>query len=107
RDDLRVHARNGYTIAPAAGRVADDALPGSVRNALEPLLPVATSPLEVQAAAFAVPGTARAAVMLVVGLDAAPSRAPEERAARSEFELVSFALDPGGRSRAMARSTLD
>jgi hypothetical protein len=106
RDDLRVHARNGYTITPAAGRPADSALPASIREALEPLLPATTFPLEVQAAAFSLPGASHAAVMLVVGLDAAATDAGPTAAA-TPFDLVSFALDPAGRSKAMARSTLD
>jgi hypothetical protein len=108
RDDLRVHARNGYTVAPAVERPADDRLPESVRSALESLLPAAAIPLEVQAAAFAVPGTAGTAVVLVVGLDAAlDPRASDERGPRSELELISVAVDPAGRTRALARSTLE
>jgi len=47
RGDLRVHARNGYRVDAGAERPAETGLPESLRNALEPLLPAATFPLEV------------------------------------------------------------
>jgi hypothetical protein len=105
RDGLRVHARNGYTVEASVERAPSDELSPRLRNVLEPLLPAAAIPLELQAATFAVPGSPRAAVVLVVGLDAAVGASNRE-SQDAPFELVSFAIDPAGRSRAMARSTV-
>jgi len=113
RRGLDVRARSGYT-APAAGTdpsspAASAAMPESVREALTGLLPAADTPVDMNAATFAVPGMRKAAVVLSVGVGAftsndvvgigAPRGAP--------LEVAAVAFDTGGRPVTSARQSLE
>ena len=80
-----------------------------MREALTGLLPAGATPLDVNAAAFAVPGTRNAAVVLTVGVNAfASTAAGGAQASRGgPLEIVTTAFDTGGRPRGMTRQALE
>ena len=106
---LAVHARSGYTApvatAPAAAAPGGTAVSEPVRAALTGLMPASAIPVEMNAATFAVPDAAKAAVVLTVGVEAF---AAGPRTARGgPLEVVASAFDRGGRPKGIARQTLD
>jgi hypothetical protein len=113
RRGLDVRARSGYTASAAVDPARSPAASGSVtepvREALTGLLPAGATPLDVNAATFAVPGTRNAAVVLTVGVGAfAPEPSGGIGAARGgPLEIVATALDPGGRQKGMTRQALE
>ena len=80
RQGVDVHARSGYVawaaVDSAPPPATSNALPETVRRVLSTLLPHTTMPLDVNVAAFAVPGSRRAAVMLAVGVGHSADAAP-------------------------------
>ena len=108
RRGLAVHARSGYT-APVATEPAADTPRGTavsepVRTALTGLMPASAIPVEMNAATFAVPDAAKAAVVLTVGVEAF---AAGPQTAQGPLEVVASAFDRGGRPKGIARQTLD
>ncbi len=109
RRGLAVHARSGYT-APVATEPAADSPRGTavsepVRTALTGLMPASAIPVEMNAATFAVPDAAKAAVVLTVGVEA--FAAGPQTARGGPLEVVASAFDRGGRPKGIARQTLD
>jgi VWFA-related protein len=113
RRGLHLRARSGYTSAPPREHDAAPAtgapLTEPVSNALTGLLPDSATALDMNAAAFAVPGTARAAVVLTVGARGFASERSGDAATRasSPFEIVATALDPRGRATGIARHAVE
>jgi VWFA-related protein len=112
RKGLDVHARNGYTAAAPAQRNAVTTpaatLSEPVRAALTGLLPAAAASIDVNAATFGVPGTAKAAVVLTVGVGDFAAALPEAAAPRGvPLDIVATAFDRGGRPKGVARQTLE
>lgn len=111
RRGLDVRARSGYVTAAAApGRPAGvRAMPEAAATALTGLLPDATAPVDMHAAAFAVPGTSKAAVVFTVGVGAfAPEPAAAPGTTRNgPLELVAAAFDRGGRPKGLGRQSLE
>jgi VWFA-related protein len=109
RRGLAVHARSGYTApvgtAPAADSPRGTAVSEPVRTALTGLMPASAIPVEMNAATFAVPDAAKAAVVLTVGVEAFAAGA--ETARGGPLEVVASAFDRGGRPKGIARQTLD
>ncbi len=110
RRGLDVHARSGYTARAAAERagVGSAAVSEPVRAALTGLLPASSTPLDVNAATFAVPGARTAAVVLTIGVKAfaeLAAGAPTIRGA--PLEIVASAFDRSGRPKGIARQTLE
>ena len=109
RRGLAVHARSGYTAPvatePAAAAPRGTAVSEPVRAALTGLMPESAIPVEMNAATFAVPDAARAAVVLTVGVEAFAAGAPTARG--GPLEVVASAFDRGGRPKGIARQTLD
>jgi VWFA-related protein len=106
RRDLDVRARSGYTAAAVVP--ADLSPPGSsvsepVREALTGLLPAAATPVDLNASAFAVPGSRKAAVVLAVGVGAFASGASRA----GPLEMIATAFDSGGRPKGAARQALE
>lgn len=108
RRGLAVHARSGYTAPvatePAADSPSGTALSEPVRTALTGLMPASAIPVEMNAATFAVPDAAKAAVVLTVGVEAF---AAGPQTAQGPLEVVASAFDRGGRPKGIARQTLD
>jgi VWFA-related protein len=112
RRGLDVRARSGYTAATAATPAASAttaSLSAPVRDALTGLLPAGSTAIDLNAAAFAIPGTDKAAIALTVGINAFASQASGGNGSTrgSPLEIVATAFDPGGRPKAMARQTLE
>jgi VWFA-related protein len=109
RRGLAVHARSGYTAPVATEPAADSprgtALSEPVRTALTGLMPASAIPVEMNAATFAVPDAAKAAVVLTVGVEA--FAAGPQTARGGPLEVVASAFDRGGRPKGIARQTLD
>jgi VWFA-related protein len=113
RHGLDVRARSGY-MAPAAVS-ADDAgkstttLPKPVSDAITGLLPATGASVDLNAAAFAAPGTTHASVLLTVGVTAFASQpgAGQATAAGGPLEIIATAFDPGGRPKGLTRQTLE
>ena len=109
RGGLAVHARSGYTApvatAPAAAAPGGTAVSEPVRAALTGLMPASAIPVEMNAATFAVPDAAKAAVVLTVGVEAFAAGPPTARG--GPLEVVASAFDRGGRPKGIARQTLD
>ena len=76
-----------------------------VRAALTGLMPASAIPVEMNAATFAVPDAAKAAVVLTVGVEA--FAAGPQTARGGPLEVVASAFDRGGRPKGIARQTLD
>lgn len=113
---LDVRARSGYTangvVDPAASardHAATTTVSEPVREALTSLLPAAATTVDLNPAAFAVPGAQKAAVVLTVGVSAFASTAsaPATPADGSPLEIVATALDQGGRPKGMSRQVLE
>ena len=107
RTGLDVRARNGYTAASApeapVPTSAPNLLPDPIRASLNGLLPSNRLPLDVSAATLATPGSDRAAVTLAVGVGAfAASARPGV-----PLEVVAAAFDRRGRSKGVARQTIE
>ncbi|MEO8075072.1 MAG: VWA domain-containing protein, partial [Acidobacteriota bacterium] len=111
RRGLDLHARSGYTAPAAVKAVAADhtAVSEPVRAALTGLLPASATPVDVNAAVFAVPDARTSAVVLTIGVEAfAQELAAEAPVARSvPLEIVASAFDRGGRPKGVARQTVD
>ena len=110
RRGLDVHARSGYTARAAAERagVGSAAVSEPVRAALTGLLPASATPLDVNAATFAVPGARTAAVVLTIGVKAfAELAAGAPAVGGAPLEIVASAFDRGGRPKGIARQTLE
>jgi VWFA-related protein len=111
RRGLDVHARSGYT-APTTAERHSATTPAAtvsepVRAALTGLLPAAASSIDLNAATFAIPGAAKGAVVLTVGVgDFASSLADAVSAEGIPLEVVATAFDRGGRPKGIARQTL-
>jgi hypothetical protein len=109
RRGVTVHARSGYTAPvatePDAAAPRDTAVSEPVRAALTGLMPASAIPVEMNAATFAVPDAAKAAVVLTVGVEA--FAAGPSTAHGGPLEVVASAFDRGGRPKGMARQTLD
>ena len=109
RGGLAVHARSGYTAPvaaePAAAAPGGTAVSEPVRAALTGLMPASAVPVEMNAATFAVPDAAKAAVVLTVGVEAFAAGPPTARG--GPLEVVASAFDRGGRPKGIARQTLD
>ena len=109
RGGLAVHARSGYTAPvaaePAAAAPGGTAVSEPVRAALTGLMPASAIPVEMNAATFAVPDAAKAAVVLTVGVEAFAAGPPTARG--GPLEVVASAFDRGGRPKGIARQTLD
>lgn len=112
RRGLDVRARSGYTAANAAvaaGPATTASVSEPVRDALTGLLPEGSSPIDLNAAAFAIPGTRKTTVALTIGVNAFASQpAGGNGSSRgSPLVIVATAFDPGGRPKGMARQTLE
>ena len=112
RRGLDVHARSGYTAAPAPeptlASPTGNPLPEPLQAALSGLLPSASLPVDMNAATFATPGSDKGVVVLAVGVGAFAS-SPIAAGARQggPLEVVASAFDRGGRSVGTARQTLE
>jgi len=107
-----VRARSGYTAANAAIPGASTTTPSlsePVRDALTGLLPAGATAIDLNAAAFAIPGTQKAAIALTVGVSAFASQASGGNGSTrgSPLEIVATAFAPGGRPKGMARQMLE
>jgi VWFA-related protein len=104
RRGLDVRARSGYTAAAPSAAVQE-----RIDSALTGLLPAGAAPLNSSAAAFAIPGTRNAAVLLTMGVSAfAPAAAVSGNAPRGgPVEIVATAFDSGGRPKAIARHVIE
>jgi VWFA-related protein len=99
RRGVNVHARRQVVLADPLGAAAS----ASSSAALNGLLPSAHLPMDLNVAAFAVPGSPRAAISVAVGVHAfAPADASSE-----PIEIVTAAFDQAGRPQGSARQTLD
>lgn len=112
RRGLDVRARSGYLAAalePADSPAAGSPITERVRESLTGLLPEGGTPIDMNAAAFAVPGTGKVAIALTVGVSAfASGRSAAAGSARGEpLEIVATAFDQGGRPKSLARQTLE
>jgi VWFA-related protein len=110
RRGLDVHARSGYTARAAAERAGagSAAVSEPVRAALTGLLPSSATPVDMNAATFAVPGARTAAVVLTIGVEAFAELAAGAPAARgAPLEIVASAFDRSGRAKGIARQTLE
>jgi VWFA-related protein len=110
RRGLEVHARSGYTARAAVelAGIGSAAVSEPVRAALTGLLPASSTPLDLNAAAFAVPGARTAAVVLTIGVKAFADLAAGAPAVRgAPLEIVASAFDRGGRPKGIARQTLE
>jgi hypothetical protein len=107
RSGLDVRARNGYTAASAPEKPApaspSNLVPDSIRASLNGLLPGNRMPLDVHAATFATPGSNRAAVTLAVGVGGLVAASSPG----VPLEVVAAAFDRGGRSKGVARQTVE
>ncbi|MEP6915936.1 MAG: VWA domain-containing protein, partial [Acidobacteriota bacterium] len=108
RRGLDVHTSRGY-LAPVAGAAPAEAPPASgdqLQAILSGLLPKGGIPLDVNAAVFAVPGTSRPTVALIVGIQpfATATGALE---APDRVEVLYSAFDRAGHPKGSARQTLD
>jgi VWFA-related protein len=112
RKGLDVRARSGYAAASSTSAVPpapNGPLTEPMREALTGLLPAGATPIDLNAATFAVPGTQKGAVVLTVGVGAfAPdaSNGAKSESNGEPLEVVATALDPGGRPKGVARQTL-
>jgi VWFA-related protein len=108
RGGVSVHTRSGHfdVADPDAGPrgPAASLLPDTLRSVLTGLLPSGEVALDAHAAAFASPGSGRGTIALIVGMGAFASRSGE---ANEPFEIVASAFDQAGRSRGLARQTVD
>ena len=111
RGGLDVRARSGYTAASAvpAASATTGSMSEPVRDALTGLLPAGLTAIDLNAAAFAIPGTQKVAIALTVGVNAFAAQTPAANATSrgSPLEIVATAFDPGGRPKGMARQTLE
>jgi hypothetical protein len=112
RRGLDVRARSGYTAATGAVPAAPAttaSVSEPVRDALTGLLPEGSTAIDLNAAAFAVPGTKKTTVALTIGVNAFASQPDGGNGTSrgSPLEIVATAFDPGGRPKGMARQTLE
>jgi len=110
RRGLDVRARSGYTAASAvrAASATTGSMSEPVRDALTGLLPAGLTAIDLNASAFAVPGSQKAAIALTVGVNAFAAQTPAANGtSRGPLEIVATAFDPGGRFKGMARQTLE
>ncbi len=106
RHGLDVRARSGYTATASVGvgsAPASATLAAPVREALTGLLPAGATALDVNAATFALQGTAKAAVVLTVGVGAFAVGG----SGSGPLEIVATAFDTGGRPKGISRQTLE
>jgi VWFA-related protein len=106
RHGLDVRARSGYTAQTsdfASSPATNATMAAPVREALTGLLPADATPLDLNAATFAVPGSQKAAVLLTAGVGAFAS----EHSGSGPLEIVATAFDTGGRPKGMSRQTLE
>lgn len=101
RRGVDVHARRQVVLRDPAMAAPSPAAASSA--ALNGLLPSAHLPMDLNVAAFAVPGSPRAVVTVAVGVQAfAPDGASSE-----PIEVVTAAFDQAGRPQGSARQVLD
>ncbi len=101
RRGVDVHARRQVVLRDPAMAAPSAAAASSA--ALNGLLPSAHLPMDLNVAAFAVPGSPRAVVTVAVGVQAfAPDGASSE-----PIEVVTAAFDQAGRPQGSARQVLD
>jgi VWFA-related protein len=108
RRGLDVHTSRGYLAPVAAAPPAEAAAAGGdeLQAILSGLLPKGGIPLEVNAAVFAVPGTARPTVALILGIQPfVTATGAIERPDR--VEVLYSAFDRSGHPKGSARQTLD
>ena len=107
RRGLDIHARSGYTAAIAVdpdSPAATAPVSEPVREALTGLLPEGSASIDLNAAAFALPGSQKASVVLSVGVNAFAAAASTHG---GPLEIVATAFDAGGRPKGLARQTLE
>ncbi len=107
RRGVTVHTRSGYVTGTddASAAVSSTALRPSVRKSLTGLMPNAPATLDVNALAFAAPGTARGTVALVVGLGEFASLMRGR--ASLPLDVIASAFDRAGHPRGAARQKLE
>jgi VWFA-related protein len=107
RRDVTIHTRNGY-VTPVVQDAATSPPPGgirpSMRSALAGLMPSADIPAELNAVAFAAPGSPRSSIALVVSLGNLDALAGKERAV--PLDILAGAFDRRGMPIANARQKL-
>jgi VWFA-related protein len=111
RSGVSVHARKQYELpdrpAGASAAATDSrALPSPVAQALGGLLPASDLPLELALAAFAAPGSARAAVTIAVDVSALVRPPDALSGPPGVMELAASAYGATGHPVASARQTL-
>jgi VWFA-related protein len=110
---VTVRARDSYVSAPARDVTPPSPDPGGVpptlRASLTGLLPASDGRLDLQAAAFATPGSSRNAVTITVGIDdfIASLARTSKAGSGGLLEIIAAAFDLGGRPRGVARQTLE
>jgi VWFA-related protein len=111
RSGLDVRARKSYTSAAAAdvstGVSTGERLSEPVRASLTGLLPANDIAIDLHAATFASPGSAKAWVSLAVGVSAFAPPTGKEATGSGQLEIVASAFDRGGRPIGVARQPLD